>query len=177
MRSPDRAQLLCTNCGRDTTSAPAAAAEQQEQQPEAEQPPAIGNGPIQASSFCEEGDLVELPLRNRLQAAAAAQAPARHVHFGTASPGSSYMAAAYLRQAGGIGPAEPRSAALHSNSEHRGAGSAGGQVQQARGHDASQAIAELMLEGWTMLQDHCPRCVRCLGCEVEVAREKHFRWW
>jgi hypothetical protein len=27
----------------------------------------------------------------------------------------------------------------------------------AEGVDASQALADLMLEGWTMLADHCPR--------------------
>lgn len=52
--------------------------------------------------------------------------------------------------------------------------------------DSSQALADKMLEGWTLLAEHCPRCstpfvrskegrIYCVSCEMYAVRESDLR--
>lgn len=151
MRSPDGTQLLCTNCGRDTTTAGAAntAESGPTEAPTAAPQPvqANGTGGHADSSSDDEGLLQPPPpLRSRLQAAAAPD--------GAAPPQQAARPAASALQQLPVpapGP-EARAArtAAQAPSERPGSSSSS--------QEASKAIAELMLEGWAMLQEHCPRC-------------------
>lgn len=156
MRSPDGTQLLCTNCGRNTTTAGAAAADAAEAaesgptEAPAAAPQANGTGGHADSSSDEEADQGLLqpppPLRSRLQAAATLD--------GAAPPQQAARPAASALQQLPVpapGPAAGTARAAAPARDERPGSSSGGQ-------EASKAIAELMLEGWAMLQEHCPRC-------------------
>ena len=149
MRSPDGAQLLCTNCGPSGPEAEALASHQQAAQQQG-QPTANGHGPSYDSSSEGEADegLVQPPppLRTRLRpalAAAADEEPPNALAQPTPIPSSGAQARA----------AQPAA---------QPAVAAPGPAPSAAGHpDASKAIAELMLEGWAMLAESCPRCALC----------------
>lgn len=155
MRHPAGSPLLCVNCGRETTTeasaaqaAPAPAPEpaEPEDAPRAVAalalPQANGVGHSGSCSDEEEGEEAGLlpappPLRTRLYAALAAAQPADD-SIGT----SGAPLADSLRQAAPAGAARPPAA--------------GPQAGRQQGRDASKEIAELMLDGWAMLADHCP---------------------
>lgn len=190
MRHPEGTELLCTNCGRDTTAAApqraatAAPSQAAEAQPASHQE-RLANGTgssAGASSGDDEPGLVQPPppLRERLQAevaAPAAAAPSVPAPSTAAAPhhAGTSSGAAWLRQAAASsGSGAAQQAAQHARPLPARAPPqprAGGQASQGGQGEASKAIAELMLEGWALLQEHCPRCASSLlGCLAAAAR-------
>lgn len=182
MRRPDGALLLCANCGQETataaapTAAGAATDRSLQDMPRANGIPANGCAGSSDSEAEEEPHLLEPPptLSARLRASLppadqpGSRAPTSAAGSATPSRGGNTMQAAQLGSGG-----------LPLSSRQPG-GSA--RVAPQAGHDASKEIAELMLEGWAMLADHCPRCLNpllrsrerriyCAGCQLYVVRE------
>ena len=136
MRHPAGTVLLCVNCGRDTTTAADGGAAELAEPPAAA--PAAPAGPAaDAGPAGPATDLQSLP--NGLGSSA--------VSSDSEEQGGEPVVAAAppplrerLRRAAGISSDPPAD------------GSSGGQRE-----DASKEIADLMLQGWAMLQEHCPR--------------------
>ncbi|PSC67343.1 adenylate and guanylate cyclase catalytic domain-containing isoform B [Micractinium conductrix] len=141
MRHPAGTVLLCVNCGRDTTTAADGGAAELAEPPAAA--PAAPAGPAaDAGPAGPATDLQSLP--NGLGSSA--------VSSDSEEQGGEPVVAAAppplrerLRRAAGISSDPPAD------------GSSGGQRE-----DASKEIADLMLQGWAMLQEHCPRCLHPL---------------
>ena len=158
MRHPSTAELLCVNCGNDPTAAPAMVgppppAAATEAAADVGPPAPTANGIAGHGSSSDEDGLLEAPppLRTRLQpaqASAAAAAPSPQVS-NAAQPAASRRS---TEGGGGSNTAWIRQAGANVSSSLDARPAAGGST-----HDASKEIAELMLEGWAMLQDHCPR--------------------
>ncbi|KAI3429226.1 hypothetical protein D9Q98_005325 [Chlorella vulgaris] len=176
MRHPSGAPMLCVNCGRDFAAASAPA------------PQANGVDHSAGSSEADaDSGILEAPptlrsvLRPGLEAehARADSRPARH---GTHALTRSNLTS--LREAIGDRPStqsvDPDAAQLSGSLPSAQPPRAG--QDQGQQHDASKAIAELMLDGWAMLAEHCPRCLHpllrsrdrrtyCGGCQLYVVRE------
>ncbi len=145
MRHPGGQQLLCVNCGHDSAAGDASgnAAAQGHMATAAEASPADvatasatrlqrlpnGTADVHASSGEEDEEEEEL-----------LQPPP--------------PLAARLRQAAASADSQPRQ---QLGSTAAAADTAGGSRQRQGEDDASARIADMMLEGWAMLQEHCPR--------------------
>jgi hypothetical protein len=161
MRHPSTAELLCVNCGNYPTAAaatvgppPPSAATETSEDARTLLPTVNGIAGHGSSCSSDEDGLLEAPppLRTRLQPASAA-APPPHAS-NAADPAANRRS---TEGAGGSNTAWIRQAGADVCSSLDARPAAAGST-----HDASKEIAELMLEGWAMLQDHCPRWVG--GC-------------
>lgn len=181
MRHPTSHELLCVNCGDDSpaqdTVAPAGAAAAEEQGHADAVLERLPNGTAGSHSSSEDegddGGLVAAPpsLSTRLrQAMDLPTGDGSEARSSTSAGGAALQASPATNAIGG----QARAAAGGSGSS--------GQAQAQVQHDASKEIAELMLEGWAMLQDHCPRCLNpllrsrdrriyCAGCQMYAVRE------
>lgn len=140
MRHPSGEQLLCVNCGYDTATA---------------EPTGVEAAPVTAAAEDSQGDGAATGA-SRLQ-----RLPNGTVDghaSGDEEGGDEELLqpppplASRLRQTASAATAE----SAQQPATGSGAAAARGRQQQGD-QDASKRIAELMLEGWAMLQDHCPR--------------------
>lgn len=165
MRHPSGEQLLCVNCWYDTATA---------------EPSGVEAAPVTAAAEDSQGD-------GAATGASRLQRPPNATVDGHASGdeegGDEELLqpppplASRLRQTASAATAE----SAQQPATGSGAAAARGRQQQGD-QDASKRIAELMLEGWAMLQDHCPRCLNpllrsrdrriyCAGCQMFAVHE------
>ena len=143
MRHPGGPQVLCVNCGSDSATAEPAGS--------APAPPATaGDASEGDSATAGASSLQRLPNGTADGHASGSEEEGEEELLQPPSP-----LASRLRQAAAATAGPPTSQL--GGTARAASAAAGSSAHRPGEEDASKRIAELMLEGWAMLQDHCPR--------------------